>query len=81
MHAISQVGGYDAHDVCRFLEIVCSTNKTGDDGARGGRGGEHGGVRMLPIGCVDGADEAGQALRLLGERGTPGFPEAPLDVL
>ena len=81
MYAISQMGGYDAHDVCRFLGIVCSTNKNGDDGARRGRGGEHGVVHMLPIGCVDGADEAGQALRLLGERGTLGFPEAPSDVL
>ena len=81
MYAIPQVGGYDAHDVRCFLEIVRSTNKIGDDGARGGRGGEHGVVHMLPIGCVGGTNEAGQVLRFLGERGTLGFPEAPLDVL
>ena len=81
MHAIPQVGGYDAHDVRRFLEIVRSTNKIGDDRARGGRGGEHGMVHMLPIGGVDGVDEVNQTFRFFRERSSLGFPEAPLDVL
>ena len=75
------MGGYDAHDVSRFLKIVCSANKIGNDRARRGRGGERGVVHVLLTGRVNGTDEAGQVLRLLGERGTPGFPEAPLDVL
>ena len=81
MYAIPQVGGYDAHDVRRFLEIVSSTNKIGDDGARGRRGGEHGMVHMLPIGGVDGVDEVNQTFRFFLERSSLGLPVAPLDVL